>query len=78
MTVALAVVAQTAARRADMQSEVTTEVDAARESGSGVNIDEEMTNLLAYQRAYEAASRMLTTIDGVLDVLINRTGLVGR
>jgi flagellar hook-associated protein 1 len=78
LTVALAVVAQTAARRADMQSEVTLKVDAAREAGSGVNIDEEMTNLLAYQRAYEAASRMLTTIDSVLDVLINRTGLVGR
>jgi flagellar hook-associated protein 1 FlgK len=43
-----------------------------------VNIDEEMTNMLAYQRAYEAASRLLTTIDGVLDVLINRTGMVGR
>jgi flagellar hook-associated protein 1 FlgK len=78
LTVALAVVAQTTARRADMQSEVTLKVDAAREAGAGVNIDEEMTNLLAYQRAYEAASRVLTTIDGALDVLINRTGLVGR
>lgn len=45
---------------------------------SGVSIDEEMTNLLAYQRAYEAASRLLTTIDSVLEILINRTGLVGR
>jgi flagellar hook-associated protein 1 len=78
MTVKLAVVAQSTARRADMQSEVVTEVDAARDAGSGVNIDEEMTNMLASQRAYEAASRLLTTIDGVLDVLINRTGLVGR
>jgi len=78
MTVALAVVAQTAARRAEMQKEVAAEVDGVRAAGSGVNLDEEMTNMLSYQRAYEAASRLLTTIDGVLDVLINRTGLVGR
>jgi len=78
MTVKLAVVAQSTARRADMQREVVTEVDAVRSAGSGVNIDEEMTNMLAFQRAYEAASRLLTTIDSVLDVLINRTGLVGR
>ena len=45
---------------------------------SGVNLDEEMTNLLTYQRGYEAASRVLTTIDSMLDQLINRTGLVGR
>jgi flagellar hook-associated protein 1 FlgK len=78
MTVKLAVVAQSTARRADLQREIVTEVDAAREAASGVNLDEEMTNMLAYQRAYEAASRLLTTVDGVLDVLINRTGLVGR
>jgi flagellar hook-associated protein 1 FlgK len=47
-------------------------------SESGVNIDEEMANLLTYQRAYEAAARVLTAIDDALDTLINRTGLVGR
>jgi flagellar hook-associated protein 1 FlgK len=78
MTVGLGLLAQTAARRADIQSRVTMDIDAAREAGAGVNLDEEMTNMLAYQRAYEAAARLLTTIDGVLDVLINRTGLVGR
>jgi flagellar hook-associated protein 1 len=78
MTVGLALAAQTAARRSDIQSRVTTEVDAARAASAGVNLDEEMTNMLAHQRAYEAAARLLTTIDGMLDVLINRTGLVGR
>jgi flagellar hook-associated protein 1 FlgK len=43
-----------------------------------VNIDEEMTNMLAFQHAYSAASRMVTAIDQTLDTLINRTGLVGR
>ena len=34
--------------------------------------------MLAYQRAYEGAARVLTAIDEMLDVLINRTGVVGR
>ena len=74
----LGVVSSGTARRADIQSVVTEQNDAAREGQSGVNLDEEMTNLLTYQRGYEAASRVLTTIDSMLDQLINRTGLVGR
>ena len=35
-----------------------------------------MVNLLAAQRGYEGASRVLTTMDSMLDTLINRTGLV--
>ena len=74
----LGVAAQSSTRRRDIQNAVTDQVDAARDSESGVNLDEEMTNLLTYQRGYEAASRVLTTIDSMLDQLINRTGLVGR
>ncbi|MEU4423709.1 flagellar hook-associated protein FlgK [Actinoplanes sp. NPDC024001] len=74
----LGVSAQSAIRRRDIQNSVTDQVDAARDAESGVNLDEEMTNLLTYQRGYEAASRVLTTIDSMLDQLINRTGLVGR
>jgi len=48
-----------------------------RESVSGVSLDEEMTNLISYQRAYQASSRMMTTIDSMLDTLINHTGTVG-
>jgi flagellar hook-associated protein 1 FlgK len=65
-------------RRNEIQTNVTEQADADRESTSGVNLDEEMTNLLTYQRGYEAASRVLTTVDSMLDQLINRTGLVGR
>ena len=45
-----------------------TQVDAARESVAGVNIDEEMTNMLSFQHAYAAAGRMVTAIDETLDV----------
>lgn len=49
-----------------------------RQSLSGVSLDEEATNLLRYQRAYEAAARVLSTYDEILDKLINGTGIVGR
>ena len=74
----LGVSAQATSRRSEIQDSVRDQVDTSRDAESGVNLDEEMTNLLTYQRGYEAASRVLTTIDAMLDQLINRTGLVGR
>jgi flagellar hook-associated protein 1 FlgK len=74
----LGVASQASARRTDIQNSVRDQVDTDRGAESGVNLDEEMTNLLTYQRGYEAASRVLTTVDSMLDQLINRTGLVGR
>lgn len=65
---------QAAATQESLASSITSQIDAE----SGVSIDEEMANLIAYQRAYEAAARVLTAIDAVLETLINRTGLVGR
>jgi flagellar hook-associated protein 1 FlgK len=47
-------------------------------SQASVDMDEESTNMLAYQRAYEGSARVLTAIDEMLDTLINRTGTVGR
>lgn len=74
----LGIASQTASQRTDTQTAITTNLDSAHESQSGVSIDEEMTNLLSYQRAYEAASRVITAVDSTLDTLVNRTGLVGR
>jgi flagellar hook-associated protein 1 FlgK len=74
----LGVSAQATQRRSEIQDAVTDQVDTSRQGEAGVNLDEEMTHLLTYQRGYEAASRVLTTIDSMLDQLINRTGLVGR
>jgi flagellar hook-associated protein 1 FlgK len=44
---------------------------------AGVSMDEEMSNLVRFQRAYQASSRAMSTMDEMLDVLINRTGRVG-
>ena len=74
----LGVQAQSSARRLDVQTTTLGLINASREAQSGVSTDEEMTQLLSYQRAYEAAARVMTTVDSALDTLINRTGLVGR
>ena len=77
MIVELGVQAAVAHRNVGIQSVITSQVDAARESVAGVNLDEEMTNMLSFQHAYSAAGRLVTAIDEMLDVLINRTGRVG-
>jgi len=46
-----------------------------RESTSGVSIDEEVTNMIKYQKAFEANARVIATLTEMLDVLINRTGV---
>ena len=78
MIVQLGVQASVTRRHLDIQGIITAQVDGARESVAGVNIDEEMTNMLSFQHAYAAAGRLITAIDESLDVLINRTGVVGR
>ena len=45
---------------------------------SGVSLDEEATDMLRFQHAYQAAARVITTMDQMLDTLINSTGVVGR
>ncbi len=53
-------------------------IDAQRDQISGVSMDEETANLIKYQHSYNAAARVISTIDEMLDVLVNRTGVVGR
>jgi len=48
-----------------------------RDATSGVSLDEEVSNLVRFQRGYQASARAMSTIDEALDVLINRTGRVG-
>lgn len=43
----------------------------ARDSVSGVSLDEEMANLIQYQHAYGANAKVISTIDELLDVVIN-------
>jgi flagellar hook-associated protein 1 FlgK len=69
---------RTAAQRATNAESTRAMADDLLTAQAGVNLDEETVNLLAYQRAYEAAARVITSVDEILDTLINRTGVVGR
>lgn len=52
-------------------------VDEKRQSVSGVDLDEEFTNMIRFQHAYNAAARNITMIDEMLDRIINGMGRVG-
>jgi flagellar hook-associated protein 1 FlgK len=78
LVVGLGVESQATNRRVEVQAAIIEHVDSARESAAGVNLDEEMTLMLQFQHAYDAAARFLTAVDQTLDTLINSTGLVGR
>ncbi|MCX6499551.1 MAG: flagellar hook-associated protein FlgK, partial [Arthrobacter sp.] len=69
-------------RGAQQHASLTTAAQASamtsRASQASVSLDEENVNLLTNQHAYQAAARVMTAVDEALDVLINRTGLVGR
>ena len=47
----------------------------ARASISGVNIDEEIAQMIKYQHGYSAAARFITEVDKMLDTIINRMGV---
>jgi flagellar hook-associated protein 1 len=54
-----------------------TAVEERRQSVSGVSTDEEMTQMVTFQRGYEASARVLTAMDQMLETLIEHTGTVG-
>jgi len=64
--------------KVEAQDEVMVQVEEWRQSTAGVNWNEELTNMIMFQQGYSACSRCLTTMDEMLDRLINSTGMVGR
>ncbi|MGM8212551.1 flagellar hook-associated protein FlgK [Virgibacillus sp. W0430] len=54
------------------------QVERERLSTSAVSLDEEMSNMIKFQHAYNAAARSMTAVDELLDRIINNMGLVGR
>lgn len=78
LVVDLGAAVASASRAADAAGDVAVSAEVARQSQHGVSTDEEMVDLVRYQRQLEAASRVMTAIDEALDVLVNRVGIVGR
>ncbi|WP_102707517.1 flagellar hook-associated protein FlgK [Terribacillus saccharophilus] len=74
----LGVNAQEAKRQATNSTSLVDQADLQRQSVSSVSLDEEMTNMIKFQHAYNAAARSMTAVDEMLDTIINNMGLVGR
>lgn len=60
--------------RVDDQDNIEKLVRSQRDSVSGVSLDEEMADLMKYQRAFQASSRVFSVIDELLDGVVNRLG----
>lgn len=73
MIVQLGSQSQTAQQKVNTQQGVVQQVETSRDSASGVDLDEEQTNLVSFQQAYNAAAQYLMVINSVLDTLINKT-----
>jgi len=61
----------------DEQNSLLDTITNKRSALSGVSIDEELTNMIKYQHAYNAASRLINVVDSMIDKVINGTGRVG-
>ncbi|MGH9104408.1 MAG: flagellar hook-associated protein FlgK [Acidimicrobiales bacterium] len=53
------------------QQAVTTNVNSALQSATGVNTDEELTKMVQYQNAYDASAKYISTVDSILQSLIS-------
>ena len=58
----------------EKQTDLTDSIENKRQQVSGVYTDEELTTLLTYQHAYNAASRYINTVDQMLEYLVERLG----
>jgi flagellar hook-associated protein 1 FlgK len=66
---------ESAQRALQTEEAIMKDLSDMRESISGVNIDEELANMIKFQHGYAAASRFITTVDEMLDTIINRMGV---
>jgi flagellar hook-associated protein 1 FlgK len=60
------------------QDELLRFLNGRKQEIAGVSLDDEAVRMMSAQRAYQAAARVITTVDQMLDKLINDTGMVGR
>jgi len=71
---ALGADSSTARSQSTNQGVLVNQLDKQRQQVSSVSLDEETTHLIQYQHAYQAAARVISVVDGMLDTLINHTG----
>lgn len=54
----------------ESQDSIVQQIDMRRESATGVNLDEELTDLVKFQRAFEASARIFNVVDKMLEQII--------
>jgi flagellar hook-associated protein 1 FlgK len=74
LIVQLGVDAKDVQTRDNVQQQTVQSLDASQNTQAGVNTDEEMTNMVEYQKAYEASAKFVTTLDSMLQTLVNMVG----
>ncbi|WP_099301732.1 flagellar hook-associated protein FlgK [Bacillus sp. Marseille-P3800] len=74
----LGVETQSVQRKAEAAQARLRNIDGNRMSISGVSLDEELTMLVQFQHSYNAAARVMTAMDEMLNTVINGMGVVGR
>lgn len=62
-------------RALETQNLIMKQLKDMRDSISGVNIDEELSQMIKYQHGYAAAARFISTVNEMLDTIINRMGV---
>ena len=71
----LAISSKTAESITNTKESLLSSVDTQRKSLSAVSLDEETTNLIIFQQSYNAAARVITTLDDMLNTMINKMGI---
>ena len=66
---------ETANSESEKQTIVMEYLEKLRQSVSGVNLDEEVAQMAMYQHGYNASARVVSVMDQLLDVVINRMGV---
>ena len=54
----------------ETQNQIMKELVDMRQSKSGVNLDEEISNMIKYQHGYAASARFMSTINTMLDIVV--------
>ncbi|PYG89112.1 flagellar hook-associated protein 1 FlgK [Ruminiclostridium sufflavum DSM 19573] len=71
----LGIDSQQASTFSDSQKTIVKQIDNRRMSVSGVQLNEELANMIKYQQSFKASAKMINTMDEVYDTLINRLGV---
>ncbi len=66
---------QQADNKVTSQEYLLSQLQQRKDSISGVNVNEEVTDVIRFQRAFQANSKVISVVSEMLDTLINRTGV---